>query len=107
MFIFVLRFLEKSPERLSPPSPHGNVEAALLDFVFDIAAAFLAQVAQDLAQHPLQRVILHLPTLRTIGRRDGGVAIITDVKRGGEAMTALLAGVSIMLHEASHILLGA
>ena len=81
------------------------MEAALLQLVLDIAAALLADVTQDLAQHPLQRVALHSPPLRLPRRGDGGIAVVADVESGAEQVAALALGISVAPLQALHIVL--
>ena len=55
------------------------METTLLNFVFDIATALIALVAENFGEYPLEGVVAD-------GSRDGMVTVVTDVNRGTEEM---------------------
>ena len=86
---------------------HGDVEAALFDLVFDVAATFGAGIAQYLGEDVLECVVAHLAAAWSFGWLHGMVAVVGDVEGGAEAVTALLGSIAVMAAQAAHIFLGA
>ena len=82
------------------------MEAALLHFVLNVATSFGAQVAQHLAEHPLEGVVAHFAALFARGA-NGVVAVVGNVEGCGEAMAALLGGVAVALAQPGQVALGA
>lgn len=76
--------------------PYRHVEAALLDFVLNIAAAFLALVAQHLGEYPLEGVV-------TNGFGNRVIAIVADVKGGAEEMARTVSSILVMSLQLRHI----
>ena len=79
------------------------MEAPLLDFVLDVAQVFFADISQDFAEHPFECVVLDGSSLRLTWWGDCGIAVVTDIESGAEAMAALVGSISIALLEASNI----
>jgi len=65
------------------------MEAALLHFVFDIAALLATDVAKHLAEHPLQGVIANITS-------HGVVAVVADVEGGAVKMARVLSSILVM-----------
>ena len=81
------------------------MKATLLDLVLDVAASLFTDVAQHLAQHPLECIVLHGATLGAIWRGYSRETIITDIKGGAEHVTTLAGSIAIASLQTSHIVL--
>lgn len=79
------------------------MEATLLDFVLDVTQVFFSDITQHFAQHPFECVVLNSSSGWFTWRRDCGIAVVTDIESGAEAMAALVGSISIALLEASNI----
>ena len=76
------------------------MEAALLDFVLDVAAAFLALVAQDFGKDVLEGVVAN-------GSCDGMIAVVADVEGGAKEVARAFGGVRIMALQLGYVVHGA
>ena len=85
--------------------PDGDVETALFHFVFDVAAALLPDVAQHLAQHPLECIAPDRLALGPSRRGDGGEAVVADVEGGAEEVATLLRGIAVAALQAGYVVL--
>ena len=65
------------------------MEAALLHFVFHIAALLTTDVAKHLAEYPLQGVIANITS-------HGVVAVVADVEGGAVKMARVLSSILVM-----------
>ena len=81
------------------------MEAALLHFILDVAAARLAHVTQHLGEHPFQRVVAHLTTRRSVRVLDRLVTIVTDIEGGAIEVAGVLCGVAVATTEFHNIVL--
>ena len=73
----------------------GNMEATLLHFVLDITQLLLTNIPQDLAQHPLEGVVLYGTTFGPSGWGNGGEAVIADIESGAEKVATLAGGIAV------------
>ena len=76
--------------------PDRHVEAALLDFVLDVAAAFLTLVAEHFGEYPLEGVV-------TNGLGDRVIAVVADVEGGAEEVARAVGGILVMALQLCHI----
>ena len=85
---------------------HGDVIAALLDFVFYVTQAVGSHIAQDLGENPFESVVAYCTTMLS-GRADCLVAVVGDIECGAIAMAGLVRSVEVGTHESSHVFFGA
>ena len=76
------------------------MEAALLDFVFDVAAAFLALVAQDFGKDVLEGVVAN-------GSCDGMIAVVADVEGGAKEVARAFGGIGVVALQLGDVVDGA
>ena len=81
------------------------MKTALLHLVFDVAAFLFSQVAQHLGEHPFQRVVAHLTTMRAVRILNRLVAVVADVESGAVEMTGVLRRIAVAPTKLRHILL--
>ena len=81
----------------------GNMEAALLHLVLDVAATLLTNVAQHLAQHPLERIVLYGTALRFSRRGDSGKAVIADIESGTKEVATLTGSIAVTTLQVGYI----
>ncbi len=85
-------------------SPRSNVETTLLHLILDETTTFLPKVTKDLGEHIFKCIVSDGPSLFA-WRRNCAVTVVTDIEGGAETMATLFTGISVFLHESSHILL--
>ena len=73
------------------------MEASLLHLIFHIAPTFLPQVSDNLAEHPFQGVVLHLPRLGLAWVVNHSITIITNVESSAIKVAAIFRHIEIHL----------
>ena len=81
------------------------MEAALLDFVLDVATSLFTDISQDFAQHPFECVTLYGTPFGFSWWGNSRETVVTNVERGTEQVTALAGSIAIASLQAGHIVL--
>ena len=76
------------------------METTLLDFVFDIATALIALVAENFGEYPLEGIVAD-------GSCDGMVTVVADVNRGTEEMARAFGGIGVVALQLGDVVDGA
>ena len=83
---------------------HRDVEATLVHLILDITTIPLTEIAQHLAEHPLQGIVLHL-SARLLASLNLLISVVAHIKGGAIEMARVLGGIAIASAELRHIVL--